>query len=538
MSTIQNTSSDTPTQNSPLETKQFSTKTDSPDMTTPKTSIGSSPKDIQLMPPPLSLDKARTSVGDGNSITVDKLKRGSSGMLLKDGLNSPRVESSPKRLQQVHFIRSVATNLSENNFLSEFLHCQDGKVPIHRVFYALCPLLLKKSLLNYSVLIVTMFRHFIYRDEISPKIQIIEAVTLYELGVLLEIPQLCMRILKIISKPGLLTIENFDDGFKTAFESDHNDGSMDPLIYMFQNYYIDNKNEIFNIESSRKKTLSMIKSKMPVSLKGDDDWTKCLSLLKESLWKSKDYKDMNLLCSDDHVIECHKAVIGMSPLFARFNTDLDPGHCPVEFKWKPLSIFIDILYRGRSSMDVQLDVLFDLYHIFKQSEFDDLARQVIVVLKSVLDESNCMSIFEFYVAAHLDDSSLLSMLQNAMKTKSPFDLCSIYITSREKNPEFLKSSQNWILSAMTKESSSAWLSALDDHQIDDPLIWEKLESTMNSDTFHIWNIFQTKLTKTSDIMESQAVKITDLQAEVMSLKQNDQILAERLQKIEAILLKK
>ena len=48
---------------------------------------------------------------------------------------------------------------------------------------------------------------------------------------------------------------------------------------------------------------------------------------------------------------------------------------------------------------------------------------------------------------------------------------------------------------MNKETSSAWLAALDEHEIDDQTLWEKLGSTMNPDTFHLWNIFQAKLSK-------------------------------------------
>lgn len=102
---------------------------------------------------------------------------------------------------------------------------------------------------------------------------------------------------------------------------------------------------------------------------------------------------------------------------------------------------------------------------------------------------------DFYLSAHLEDGDFLNKLQKSMSTSDPNNLCSIYLSCREKNPNMLKHVVQWMSAKMNKETSSAWLAALDEHEIDDQTLWEKLGSTMNPDTFHLWNIFQAKLSK-------------------------------------------
>jgi len=114
-------------------------------------------------------------------------------------------------------------------------------------------------------------------------------------------------------------------------------------------------------------------------------------------------------------------------------------------------------------------------------------------LKEMVNEKNCSQMLDFYLSAHLEDGDFLNKLQKSMSTSDPNNLCSIYLSCREKNPNMLKHVVQWMSAKMNKETSSAWLAALDEHEIDDQTLWEKLGSTMNPDTFHLWNIFQAKL---------------------------------------------
>jgi hypothetical protein len=171
----------------------------------------------------------------------------------------------------------------------------------------------------------------------------------------------------------------------------------------------------------------------------------------------------------------------------------------VDFKSKPLTMFLEMLYLGQiSDRNPSIDVLFDLYHLFNQSNFKDLCQNVMHNLKNLIDEKNCSKMLDFYLSAHLEDKEFLSELQKCMQSSTPNELCSIYLTCCEKNPNMLTQVVEWITSKMNKDTSSGWLFALDEHGIDNQNLWETLGSTMNSDTFHLWNIFQSKISKQND----------------------------------------
>jgi hypothetical protein len=130
----------------------------------------------------------------------------------------------------------------------------------------------------------------------------------------------------------------------------------------------------------------------------------------------------------------------------------------------------------------------------------------------------------FYFDANLEDKEFWNKIQECMKTSAPRDLCSMYLKCREKNQTLIEQVLDWTGSQMNKETSSAWLSTLDEHGIDDQTLWEKLGSTMNPDTF-LWNIFQGKITKAND-------RIAKLQE---TLENNEKCTLERLAKLAKML---
>lgn len=197
-----------------------------------------------------------------------------------------------------------------------------------------------------------------------------DCVEMYELSVLLEIPHLGNRILKII--PDVLNLKNFDQGFKNSFESELNDGEkMEQLLFSFQNFYLDHKNEM---ETSMRKTLNLVKSKSEVVI-DEDDFSKEIQSVKMKLWKSREYTDITLVCLDETRIQCHKAVIGVSPLFSKFDLDMSHDNYSVDFQSKPLNLFLELLYCGQVSIkDAPIDVLFDFYHLCNQSDFTEFSQ--------------------------------------------------------------------------------------------------------------------------------------------------------------------
>jgi hypothetical protein len=119
-------------------------------------------------------------------------------------------------------------------------------------------------------------------------------------------------------------------------------------------------------------------------------------------------------------------------------------------------------------------------------------------LKFQINGKTCSKILDFYFDTNLEDDEFWDKIQECMKTSTPQDLCSIYLKCRERNPNLIKHVLNWMVFQMNKETSSSWLAVLDEHEIDDQTLWEKLGTTMNPDTFHLWNMFQNKVTKERD----------------------------------------
>jgi hypothetical protein len=91
-----------------------------------------------------------------------------------------------------------------------------------------------------------------------------------------------------------------------------------------------------------------------------------------------------------------QAIIGVSPLFSRFDSDMDQKNYLVDFKTKPLTMFLEVLYLGQiTDGSASVDVLCDLYHLFHQSGFKDLSQKVVCNLKRLMDEKNCSKMLDF-----------------------------------------------------------------------------------------------------------------------------------------------
>jgi hypothetical protein len=353
---------------------------------------------------------------------------------------------------------------------------------------------------------------------------ITEFVNLYELAILLENKHLGNRLIKEISS--FLSINNFSKGYTAAFESRYNEEEkMDSLISLFENFYLDHKNEIVDLDISTKKTLNRIKGKVEVKI-GEDDFSKEIQRIKTEIWKSKDYKDLSLLCKDGVKIECHKAVISVSPLFKHFNCDMDLSSYPMEFTSNSLFLFLQILYHQPIlKKNVFIENPVELFHLCEQSNLKDVSEQIVSHLKSQISEKTCSKMLDFYFDTNLEDEEFWNKIQKCMKTSTPRDLCSMYLKCHERNPGLIKHVLKWILFQMNKETGSSWLAALDEHEIDDQTLWKKLGTTMNPDTFHLWNIFQSKIAKANDKLQKQNTRIDRIE------KENTELL-DRLTKLE------
>lgn len=422
-------------------------------------------------------------------------------LIEKEKMGTPTYRLGITSIQEWKLAK-VQFPLAQTNFSDQFIECQDEKVPIHRVCYVLCPELKQNSLKNYNGLVVKMLRHFLYTNELTlDNINVVDVVHLYELSLVLSLPQLSNRVLKLI--PTVLTVKNFDQGYTVAFESDHNDfKKMDSLIFLFQNFYLDNQRSITPLDNLHKKILNLVRSKTEVTI-GDDNFGKVIRVSKEKLWKSKEYKDLTLICSDGISIGCHKAVVGISPVFSRFDQNMDPNHYVVDFKGKPLLLFFEMLYAGKVLFQgVALDVLFDLYHICNQNECKDMTQIVTQHLLSILNEKNYCRMLDFCISSGPDEKFLFK-IQEYIKSRSPSELCSMYAICREKNQEILNDLVLCMVSAINRDTCISWLSALDEHGINDQDLWYKLLSSMNPDTFQLWTILQSKITKLKHENETQ-----------------------------------
>jgi hypothetical protein len=227
-----------------------------------------------------------------------------------------------------------------------------------------------------------------------------------------------------------------------------------------------------------------------------------------------------LVCTDEVHIQCHKAILSISPLFAKYDINLDSQLYPVDYASKPFFLFLEILYTGKVTIEnTPCEILFDLYHVLKQSDFHDLANTVVITLRGIIDENNCSKMMDFYFSASVVDSEFLTKIQEYARIGGPSSLCEIYVLCESKNPTMLKQVIQTIVSAIKQENSSTWLAALDGHEIDDQSIWEKLGTTINPDTFHLWNIFQNKLGKANarfDKMEKETIEKSRKMSEQMS----------------------
>jgi predicted nuclease with TOPRIM domain len=87
-------------------------------------------------------------------------------------------------------------------------------------------------------------------------------------------------------------------------------------------------------------------------------------------------------------------------------------------------------------------------------------------------------------------------------------------------------------SKMKKETSSAWLAALDEHGIVDQKLWETLGSAMNPDTFHLWNIFQSKISIEHDRIDTLEKEKESLLECQRRLEKDHGSLLDRLVKLE------
>jgi hypothetical protein len=360
---------------------------------------------------------------------------------------------------------------------------------------------------------VEFFRHFLYTNELKNDVDIEECVHLFELSVILNVPQLMNRVLKIL--PKVINTKNFEQGFKLAFESDHNEGDkMHALLTCFYNYHIDYKSNLSIHDTPLRKTLNSIKKKDDIHI-DDDNFNVIIQSVKKKLWNTKEYHDIELVCTDDVHIRCHKAILSISPLFAKFDSNMNHDNYVVDYESKPLLLFLELMYTGQVSIqNTPCDVLFDLYHLLNQSNFNDLSDDVLDMLERMMDKNNYNKMMDFYLSGQLDDSTFLSKVQQYMKSGSPNSLCEIYLSCQTKNPSMLKQVRQSIVVAINQENSSSWLAALDEHEIDDQTLWEKLGTIMNPDTFHLWNIFQTKLSKANSRIDRLEKTLTELLAKL------------------------
>jgi hypothetical protein len=323
---------------------------------------------------------------------------------------------------------------------------------------------------------------------------------------ILDLPQMMNRILKIL--PNAITATNFEEGFKCAFESDQNEGDkMQNLLTCFYNHHFDNKNDLTIRDTTLRKMLNSIKRKDEVPV-GDDDFNVMIQSVKVKLWKTKEYHDIELVCTDEVHVQCHKAILSISPWFAKFDIDLNPHFYPVNYASKPFLLFLEILYTGKVTIEnTPCEILFDFYHLLKKSDFHDLANIVVTALKATMNETNYTKMMDFYFPEHVDDLECLIKIQEYAKTGGPRSLCEIYVLCKTNNSSMLKQVIQYMVAAIKQENSSSWLAALDEHEIDDQSLWEKLGTTMNPDTFHMWNIFQNKLAKANSEANSRFDKL-------------------------------
>lgn len=222
-------------------------------------------------------------------------------------------------------------------------------------------------------------------------------------------------------------------GFKAVWEPVHldchnNNVKWNSLILQFLNFYWQNQksividysmHKIFNpIDLRQEVEGRYVRSNFAIAI-GDDDYCQVMQDAKEHLWKLKVYSDLTLICSDKVEIEAHRSIITQLPLFRRFDDGIDcidTHHYIVDFKSKPMDIFLEIVYTGKVEFKgVNLEVLFDLYHICHMNEFKTFSQKISRHLFSIMDETNCSEMLDFYLTSGLEDEKFLLKVKEDMK---------------------------------------------------------------------------------------------------------------------------
>jgi hypothetical protein len=111
-----------------------------------------------------------------------------------------------------------------------------------------------------------------------------------------------------------------------------------------------------------RKTLNSIKKKDDIHVDDDDDDDD----FNMVIWNTKEYHDVELVCTDDVHIRCHKAILSISPLFAKFHADVSPDFYLVDYESKPLLLLLEIMYMGQVS--TLLVVIYSNVNVFEKSE--------------------------------------------------------------------------------------------------------------------------------------------------------------------------
>jgi tRNA A-37 threonylcarbamoyl transferase component Bud32 len=314
--------------------------------------------------------------------------------------------------------RKKKEKLYEMNF-DELLQCQDGKVSTHRMLYSLCPAMNQKNLINYKVNEVESLRHYLYTNELQNHSNITEYVHLYEMSLLLNVPELSNRILKVL--PQVLNVNNFEEAFKAALQSDLNVDNMQfqSLHCFVQNFILEHKQSLVLTDTLSKNVINLVlcisPQKSTLSI-GNDDCTPRIEALKNKLWTTKEHSDLTLLCQDKISVQCHKAIVCGLPLFAK----MDSSQYTLNVRGSALQLFLEKIYTGKLDLLIKsTDVLAEVYELADQNGLQGICIQITTHLKSILNYSNCIPISEFYFSSNLKDQEFLGKLQDVMKSAPP-----------------------------------------------------------------------------------------------------------------------
>lgn len=216
-------------------------------------------------------------------------------------------------------------------------------------------------------------------------------------------------------------------------------------------------------------------------------------------------------------------------------------------------LFFEIFYTGKVELKgVMIGDLFELYHICDQNGFKYSAGIVSEHLLSLLNATNLSQMLDFYISS--GQKKFFVKIQENMKLVSTNELCSIYAKCREKNHVVLKDVVVWMVSTIKKDTCSSWISALNEHGIEDQSILDKLASTLNSDTFRLWHVLRNELKRhTSESDNKIAMLLKQNESEhtvkkrkrdteegeiIKQLKEDYKSILERLDQLEKVISKK